>query len=399
MSGAFRRSLLPARPASGLSLIELMVGLAIGAILTIGLLQIFSASRVSSQTQEGLSRVQENGRFAIQYIQRGLRQVGYTGCGTDVARARHASFVNHLSNYIDGSVPGGPQYRFQRQLDGFRAGVGTAPGEFSAITPVANTDVLIMRVFGEDRVPVLSTVRTNTNRSMDIVLADGTLDFLPEDGKLALFAMQNCRSSEVFAGKISGNKLIVEGTAAPNVYGDPSATDCGLAACPWAHTSNAFQAAKPLSGGPARLNVDVQRAEYMALFVMNRPDTSTPALYMRRFQRDSTTLGSPEELVEGVENMQLRYGFDTDDNGTADEYRTAAEVVAGAVDDGARDVRWRQVVSVRVALLLRSPDRAAVPSGTRKYSLLGTEVTPPDDGAMRQVYETTIALRNRMFNT
>ena len=398
MCHRFRRSSLPPRSAAGLSLIELMVGLAIGAILTIGLLQIFNASRVSSQTQEGLSRVQENGRFAVQYIQRGLRQVGYTGCGTDIARARHASFVNHLSNY-DGSVPGGPQHRFQRQLEGFQAGAGTPPAEFSTITPVAGTDVLIMRVFGEDRVPVLSTVRTNTNRNMEITLADGTLDFLPEDGKLTLFAMQNCRSAEVFAGEISGNVLTVKGTASPNVYADASAQDCGLAGCPWANTSNAFQAAKPLSGGPARLNVDVQRAEYMALFVMNRPGTNTPALYMRRLQRDSTTLGSPDELVEGVENMQLRYGVDTDDNGTADEYRTAAEVIAGAVDDGARDVRWRQVVSVRVAMLLRSPDRAAVPSGTRTYTLLGTEVTPADDGAMRQVYETTIALRNRLFNT
>jgi len=54
---------------------------------------------------------------------------------------------------------------------------------------------------------------------------------------------------------------------------------------------------------------------------------------------------SNEELVEGVENMQLLYGEDTDGDGAANRYRSAANI-----DD------FRDVVSVKVGLLVRSPD-------------------------------------------
>lgn len=383
---------------AGLSLIELMVALAIGALLTIGLLQIFSASRVSSQMQEGLSRVQENGRFITQYLQRNLRMVGYMGCGADVGRIPQGSVVNHLALYADGSVPGGSQFRFQRPLEAFTAGVGATPAELAGVPLTANSDVLILRVFSEESAPVVDVSRNAMK--LDIDLATAGADFLPPDGSQALFAMQNCRSADVFAGTINGTTLSVVGDASPNVYLDPSVKACGAAACPWDfRISNASLNSKTLSGGPGQLNAEVHRAEYLAFYVRNRPGASVPALYVKRFKRDGTGFADPEELVEGVENLQLRFGVDTDGDGTIDEYRTAAQVIAGASDELAKDAKWRQVVSVRVAMLIRSADRAGVTGDARSFSLLGVTLTPPADGAMRQIYETTIALRNRLFNT
>ena len=59
--------------ARGVSLIEMMIALAIGTFLILGLARVFSASRTAYQLSEGVSRVQENGRFAIDFIQRDLR--------------------------------------------------------------------------------------------------------------------------------------------------------------------------------------------------------------------------------------------------------------------------------------------------------------------------------------
>src|SRR5690606_34685195 len=102
------------------------------------------------------------------------------------------------------------------------------------------------------------------------------------------------------------------------------------------------------------------------LYVKSGIAGGVPSLWMQRFNRDNTTLTSPEELVEGVENMQLRFGVDTsttaNGDGAIDEYRTAEEVVDGATDEAVIDQNWRRVLSVRVALLLRSPGRAGVPS-------------------------------------
>lgn len=61
----------------GMTLIEIMVALVISLFLLAGLLQMFIATRQSSRIQENLSRIQENGRFGIEYINRVVRQAGY----------------------------------------------------------------------------------------------------------------------------------------------------------------------------------------------------------------------------------------------------------------------------------------------------------------------------------
>lgn len=66
----------------GLTLVEIMVALVISLFLLAGLLQLFISTRQSSRIQENLSRVQENGRFAIEYVGRVIRLAGYRSGGT-----------------------------------------------------------------------------------------------------------------------------------------------------------------------------------------------------------------------------------------------------------------------------------------------------------------------------
>lgn len=384
----------------GVSLIELMVALLIASLLTIGVLQIFGAARVTSQMQDGLSRVQENGRFATQFMERQLRMVGFMGCGADGGRIAQANFVNHLMTYA-GVLAAGSAYRFQRPIEAFKAGTGTLPDELQPELAfmVSGSNVLVLRVFSDESVPLLDVTRDAMILRANV--SDATASFLPPSGSEALFAMENCRSADVFAGTLTGTQLVVDGSAAPNAYLDPTVTSCGAAACPWDfRISNATLNSKPILGGPSRLNAEIHRAEYVALYV-RRDAADNPGLYMKRFKRDGLELGDAEPLVDGVENMQLRFGYDTSasPDGAIDEYRTAEEVVAGAAGDKALDENWRRVLSVRVALLLRSPDKAGVTGPARTYDLLGVTVTPSQDGVMRQVYETTIALRNRLFNS
>ncbi len=60
----------------GLSLIELMVALAIAALLLLGLSEIFIGSKNVYRLQEGMSRVQENARFVLQYMEQNVRMAG-----------------------------------------------------------------------------------------------------------------------------------------------------------------------------------------------------------------------------------------------------------------------------------------------------------------------------------
>ena len=77
--------LIRRRHAKGLTLVEMMVAMLIASFLIFGLLQVFTASKASYQTAEGLARVQENARFALDFLQRDIRMAGHFGCVNDQA--------------------------------------------------------------------------------------------------------------------------------------------------------------------------------------------------------------------------------------------------------------------------------------------------------------------------
>jgi type IV pilus assembly protein PilW len=68
------------RLSRGLSLIELMVALLISSIVVLGLVSLINAIGVANRTQDGLARMQENGRFAVQQIASDLRLAASQHC-------------------------------------------------------------------------------------------------------------------------------------------------------------------------------------------------------------------------------------------------------------------------------------------------------------------------------
>lgn len=61
----------------GLSVVELLIALALGLLLMTGIIQVFIASRQTYATNEAMGRLQENGRFALDFIARNARNAGY----------------------------------------------------------------------------------------------------------------------------------------------------------------------------------------------------------------------------------------------------------------------------------------------------------------------------------
>jgi type IV pilus assembly protein PilW len=107
-------------------------------------------------------------------------------------------------------------------------------------------------------------------------------------------------------------------------------------------------------------------------YLRNNP-AGEPALYRKRANT------AAEELVEGVENMQITFGEDTtqvsvptcpEDGCSANAYFSADDVTD-----------WNRVVSVRLTLSMRTPSTQAGVGG---------------DGRIRKTFTTTIAVRNRL---
>lgn len=63
----------------GLSLVEVMIGLLLSLVLTAGVIQIYISNKQTYTLQDEMSRLQENGRFAMDIVQRVIRGAGFQG--------------------------------------------------------------------------------------------------------------------------------------------------------------------------------------------------------------------------------------------------------------------------------------------------------------------------------
>ena len=126
---------------------------------------------------------------------------------------------------------------------------------------------------------------------------------------------------------------------------------------------------------------------------------TTPSLYCK----GNSGGGTPQPLVENVEDMQFSYGTVSTTNtfttATVGGYLTANQVVtetnlAALASDAAR---WAKVVTVRICVVVRSENNIAPDAGSARYlDCTGTLVTNPPDLRLRRAYSTTVVLRNRM---
>lgn len=102
----------PVRPSmrqKGLTLVELMIGMALGLLVVLAVTYVFAGSRSSYRHQESLSAVQETGRIALEVLTRDIRMAGYPGCG-------NLLFMNHLSG--DAALPADARFSNEVALQG-----------------------------------------------------------------------------------------------------------------------------------------------------------------------------------------------------------------------------------------------------------------------------------------
>ncbi len=61
----------------GLTLVEILVAIVISTFLIAGVIQLFISSKQTYRSYDALSRIQENGRFALEAMSRDIRAAGY----------------------------------------------------------------------------------------------------------------------------------------------------------------------------------------------------------------------------------------------------------------------------------------------------------------------------------
>lgn len=72
----------------GLSLIELLIAMVLGLLLTAGALQMMLTSQSIYRTTDTLSRIQENGRFSLNFITKSIRMAGYNSSSNSTTNGK-----------------------------------------------------------------------------------------------------------------------------------------------------------------------------------------------------------------------------------------------------------------------------------------------------------------------
>jgi type IV pilus assembly protein PilW len=353
---------------TGFTLVELMVSMTLSLILLAGALSILYSSKLTSSENERVARMQEAGRTALELIRQDARASGYAGC----ARPHKASYG--FTYNTDGLNNTTLLWDFSKPVFGFD---GTATGWSPALdpaipaspVPAAASDIMVVRT-ARTGSPIFKAPTSGVSGSAAIaVQADPNVSLVTPTPMI----ISDCRSAEVFiATGVTGTGASIQilhaagGTPAGN-------TSSSL--------TNSYQVGAFLQ--PVQ-TVIYYIASCTAIDGPAGPCTAiTPPALWQIAPTDQPGGANPQELIQGVEAMQVKYGVDTDGDFLANSY-----VTADAVTD------WTKVVSINLAILIRSVDQTGVDKDNRTYTLIDKTYGPFNDRRTRAVYTTTISLRN-----
>jgi len=436
------RRRIRAQRIAGFSLIELMVALTLGLLLSVGMVTLFGATSKTNKVSDALARLQENGRYAVTRMTQDLRMAGGQYCGNAsgqnwitsnndglvYAGMAILANANGVSNGLNGSLPdsggllgvlqsAGATYPlgpadFLRGYDCTTSGctptvpTGSAPnglpsgGEADGLR-VRGTDVLTIRyqrgtgwnfiVGGGSPAPITLQPRVVGGQQMD-----DTANFTSGDRALIL----TCGGGQIVQVNAAGTTLTPTGLENASSY-QPSASVGSF-------DVRVFNFSK-----------DFMTVTYYLAY-KNDPDTAgrlIPTLY-RRVNGSAT----PDEIVQGVERLDFLYGVQYADASlhylTADEVTTNSAVAGNCSPPPPNlgltppatepNCLWRSVRSIEAHLLLDTVDNITLSDADKayRYTIDSPNMTEPPAPAadmgngmlagnmMRREFVALVATRN-----
>jgi Tfp pilus assembly protein PilW len=98
-----------------------------------------------------------------------------------------------------------------------------------------------------------------------------------------------------------------------------------------------------------------------------------------------------QPLVEGVENLQILYGDDTDNDGVANVYVSRNNITTTVSDTGALETH---IPSIRIAILVNTVEGTGITSNNTFRLLNSPQLGPFNDDLIRRVFTRTIPVQN-----
>jgi type IV pilus assembly protein PilW len=331
----------------GFTLPELMVAIAIGLLLLAGMSSLFVRNSRAQAEVEKANRQLENGRYGIEVLTGDLRNAGFYGefdptplstplILPDPCVASLAALAAALPLHVQGYDDS-----------------ATMPGCLS--DQRAGTDVLVVR------------------HTRPCVAGAGDCH---DDVIGPLFQASLCNNTSELDSPVVTNQYRLD-TNTANL--NRTQRDCSTLAVTRRYETHIYYVANNDNSGDHIPTL--MRAELRVLA--------------------SGNLGFlPVPLVEGIENMQLEYGVDTDGDRKADLFTPNPGTANGCADPACAATNWRNVMSVKLNLLARNTEPTPGYTDGHRYVLGhlgdGSEngVAAPGDHYKRHVFQSLVPMPN-----
>lgn len=260
------------RRQHGLTMVELMVAITVGLILTAGIIQIFVNSKQTYRVEAALSRVQESGRLALEFMANDIRMAGFWGCQPDEANVRN-NLNTSGGGYIDFTAGGisGTEGGSSPDSITLRGANGS-----SGLTPQPNG--------GSGKYSPLPSASLKVNTPNSLHTGD-------------ILLISDCVGGDIF--QISSGSPATTGTVVHNTgAGSPG---------------NATNLSKVYKGDSSLFYVQE------TVYTIATGADGQPALWR-------SVNGANQEIVDNVSDLQILYGEDMDSDKSVDRYVKASSV-------------------------------------------------------------------------
>jgi type IV pilus assembly protein PilW len=376
----------PARPGTasrGFTLIELMVGIFIGMLIIAGLAVTFANSSQSYGEMQKQSQQIENGRYAFDVLRDDLEHAGYMGTRTQLPT-------------VPGSEPdpcdfstGALASAISLPIQAYDSPATSPLTCLADADHVPGTDIVVIRRAD----PLVLTTSPTLNQ---------------------LYVQASASGIEVQAGNPSGFVL-------PALNTDNTVRAVGTKAAgsvpPVVKKMMNVAGALPVIT-IQRVAADIRKLHVHIYFVApcSRPavgqagctsaaDGGAPIPTLKRLELDLDTSGNAalnvRPIAEGIENLQIEYGFDTTPiavntatgfrgDGVIDLYSKSLTGVGGGTY-----AEWPNTMSVRMFVLARNPLPTSGFNDNKTYAMgLQGTYTPTDKTFRRHLFEGEVRLIN-----
>lgn len=327
---------------TGVTLIELMIALLLGLLVSAAALNVFISNRETFRATENLSGIQENSRVAFELMSRDIREAGGTPCGNNLPVV---SVVNNAATLL--AAWGNPLFGYE---NGGLAG------------SIAGTDAIEARSGVGTGVTVTNHNPNSAQFQVDQPhgLVDGDIAMVCDFRQATIFQISNASASNVTLVHNTGGGVVSPGNASKEFpVAPPAPAGSGTAYC-YNPTATPGPNCPVASAGPATI-VRLRAVQWQ---IRDNGRGGRSLFRTLPVITSGNAVLTAQEIADNVQDMQIEYLQDVTAVGG---YNAATDITD-----------WAAVNAVRITLTLVSAET------------VGTNNAP-----LTRTFQHTIALRNR----